>query len=383
MITQQEYLNRIKMMQESLGAAGLDAVCIFANETEPANVRYFTGYRPVFETTAIIIPAVGEAILCVGPETERLVQQHSILKEYAKILEFRETSDPDYPDIELDSFESVFRRIGRAQALRSMGLIGTNLMTVQVYEGLIRALPEVTFSKQDMLLRKMRMIKSEAELDALRRAARIAGKGFRDALVRIRPGMTELEAAAECVYCAHRHGAEGTGFQVWTLSGDHTNQAIGIPTKKTIEPDTVFQVSMGVQVDGYVSSLGRAIVFGTCSKEIEHMFQVNLKANELTHQLITPGAKASEIATQVQELIRSEGLGSAIVYGPAHGIGMMECEYPFIESTSTFELEEHMTFAVDTFLAGQEFGMRFEDTVAVTSAGEEQYCSDLREMLVL
>jgi len=378
-----DYLQRIKAMQEQCRTKGLDAVFIFANEMEPANVRYFTKYRPVFETTAVVIPRSGDSVLLIGPETETLARDHSVLENIKMLLAFRETSDPDYPDIELDNFMDIFTEMNDGEGVSFLGLIGTNLMTVQVYEGIKEALPDARLSKEDDLLRNLRMVKSEKEISILRAAAMIAGKGFEYAIGTIKPGMTEIEAAAECMYGAYKNGAEGLGFQIWCVSGKATNQAIGIPTRRVINKGEVLQVSMGVQVEGYVSSFGRAIVYGKMDDDVKQMFEVNLRANALTHELIHPGVEAAEIARKVQSYIRKEGLGDCIVYGPAHGIGMMECEFPFIESTSEFVLKEGMTFAVDTYFAGSNFGMRFEDTVAVTADGEEQFCDYMREIINL
>lgn len=382
-LQEKDYLQRIKRMSEECQKKGLDAVFVFANENEPANVRYFTNYRPVFETTAIVISRSGDAVLLIGPETETLAKDHSCLGNYKMLKAFRETSDPEYPDIKLDNFEDVFSELNGGEKVTNLGLIGTNLMTVQVYEQLRISLPEVTFSKEDELLRRMRMLKTDKELLILRKAAEIAGQGFEYALERIRPGMSELEAAAECIYGVYQFGAEGTGFQIWCMSGKATNQAIGIPTQRIIGKSEVVQISMGVQLEGYVTSLGRALVFGTIPVDVRRMFEVNLAANSMTHELIRPGAYAADIAAKVHGFIRREGLGESIVYGPAHGIGMMECEFPFIEVTSDFTLQAGMTFAVDTYLSGPEYGMRFEDTVAVTPYGEDQYCSTRREIINL
>jgi len=339
-LQENDYLQRIKKMSEECQRKGLDAVLVFANENEPANVRYFTNYRPVFETTAIVISRSGDAVLLIGPETETLAKDHSYLGNYKMLKAFRETSDPEYPDIKLDSFDDVFREMIGGEKIKNLGLIGTNLMTVQVYEQLRLSLPEVKFSKEDELLRRMRMFKTDKEMLILRKAAEIAGQGFEYALERIRPGMSELEAAAECIYGVYQFGAEGTGFQIWCMSGKATNQAIGIPTQRIIGKSEVVQISMGVQLEGYVTSLGRALVFGTIPDDVRRMFEVNLAANSMTHELIRPGAYAADIAEKVHGFIRREGLGESIVYGPAHGIGMMECEFPFIESTSDFTRQE-------------------------------------------
>jgi len=383
MLTQDDYRQRIEAMRSACEMKDLDAVLIFANENEPANVRYFTNYRPVFETTALIIPKSGEAVLLIGPETEALAKDHSVLTNFKMLQPFRETSDPEYPDIQLDTFPEIFSELNNGRGIKKLGLIGTNLMTVQVYEKIQEALPDAVMTKEDFLLRKMRMIKSEKELVLLKKAAVIAGEGFKFALNRIHPGMTELEATAECLYGAYKNGAEGTGFQIWCVSGKATNQAIGISTPRIIGREEVVQISMGVQIEGYVSSFGRAFVFGNISDDIKKMFEVNLASNALTHELIKPGAAAADIAKKVHGYIRKEGFGDCLVYGPEHGIGMMECEYPFIETTSDFILSEGMTFAVDSYLSGTNFGLRFEDTVAVTSYGEEQFCDYKREIISL
>lgn len=380
-LKKEDYMERIAAMARMVGEKDLDAVLIFANEAEPANVRYFTNYRPIFESTAIVISRSGEAVLLIGPETDELVKEHSVLPDYKKLLEFRESSDPDYPDIKIDTFEDVFTDLNGGKKVTRLGLIGTNIMTVQVYEGVLRAFPAANLTKEDDLLRELRMIKSSKELEILKQAAEIAGKGFEYALERIHPGMTELQAVAHCIAGVYQNGAEGTGFPVWCLSGKGTNQAIGIPTQKVIEKNEVVQISMGVMLEGYVSSFGRPFVFGEISDDIRRMMDVALESNALTHKLLKPGVNASEVASKVHGLVRERGLGECIVYGPAHGIGMMECEFPFIETTSDIDLQCGMTFAADTYLAGENFGMRFEDTVAITVDGEEQYCDYRREII--
>ena len=101
-----------------------------------------------------------------------------------------------------------------------------------------------------------------------------------------------------------------------------------------------------------MSSFG-PFCFGNPPEHQLHMLKVGLEANKLTHSLIKAKVHAKTVANTVHDYIRKCGLGDHIVYGPAHAIGMMECEYPFIESTSDYTLEEGMTFAVDTFLAGR------------------------------
>ena len=178
------YLGRIKRMQEKVAENGLDAVIIVSSEAEPANVRYFTNYWPVFETAGILIPAKGDAILLTGPESIKLVETHSEVLNYRKLLEFRESSDPEYPDIGHSTFEDVFAEISAGSGIRRIGLIGTNIMTVQVYEGIRKACQNAEIVKCDRLLREMRMIKSPEELQLMKGRHRLRSRALNTRLAR-------------------------------------------------------------------------------------------------------------------------------------------------------------------------------------------------------
>lgn len=374
------YRKRIHRMQALAAENSFDVIMIASDEAEPANVRYFTGYAPVFETTAIMIPAKGEAVLLIGPESEALARRSSALSNYRKLLEFRESSDPEYPDIQHSTFEELFSEIG---SVRRIGLIGGNVMTVQVYEGIRNAMGNAQIVRCDELLRGMRMIKGVEELDVMRYAAKIAEKSFQQALERIKPGMTEMQVAGECIYSVLSNGAEGTGFPFWCVSGENSNQAIGKPSYRKIERNEIIQISMGAMYEGYTVSYGRPICFGNPSEKAYQLLNTALAANKLTHEILRPGIKAQDIVAKVHGYVRECGFGDYIVYGPCHGSGMMECEYPFVESTSTYTLQPGMTFAVDMFLGGKDFGVRFEDGATITETGVEAFSVPAQELIIL
>ena len=381
MIKAETYLDRIKKMQKLAQDNNYDIIIIGADEAEPANVRYFTGYVPVFETTAIMIPAVGEATLLIGPESEALTKRSSKLQNFEKLLEFRETSDPEYPDVKYSTFAEL---LAKCEKKSRIGIIGSNVMTVQVYRGLLEGAKGAEISFCDNLLRQMRMIKTPEEITMMRTAAQIAQKAFNEALPRIAPGMTEYEVIAEFTHEIMKQGAEGTGFPFWCVSGKNSNQAIGKSTYKKIEKNEIIQITMGANYDGYTASFGRPISFGNPKSDTAlELLKLGLEANKLTHSLIRPGQDAAEIVNKVHGMVREAGYGEYIVYGPCHGTGMMECEYPFVESTSDYKLQTGMTFAVDTFLGGPEFGMRYEDAAAVTETGEEQLSVSQQEIIIL
>ena len=71
------------------------------------------------------------------------------------------------------------------------------------------------------------------------------------------------------------------------------------------------------------------------------------------------------------DFVKSKGCGDNLLYGPCHGLGMIEVERPWMESDSTYLLKENMTFQVDTFLQSENFGLRWENGIRVTKDGAE------------
>jgi len=84
------------------------------------------------------------------------------------------------------------------------------------------------------------------------------------------------------------------------------------------------------------------------------------------------GKPAAEVVREYEEFVQGRGFRQHMLYGPCHGIGMMEVERPWIESTSTYALQENMTFQVDTFFQDKDFGLRWENGVRVTKTGVEK-----------
>jgi Xaa-Pro aminopeptidase len=140
------------------------------------------------------------------------------------------------------------------------------------------------------------------------------------------------------------------------------------------------QICVGAKVAGYSSSIGRPLVLGHIDSDLKHFLQVGCDAEEMTIGLMQHGTPAASVARLVHDFITEQGYGDTILYGPAHGCGQMECEYPFVETSSTFTLAENMAFQVDAFQANREAGFRWEDAIIVTK-GQAEQLSSLRRVV--
>jgi Xaa-Pro aminopeptidase len=293
--------------------------------------------------------------------------------------DFRESSQPDYPGTKLTTWQDLLSqyRIGK------LGIAGWHMFPYAIMKNIADVIGQNNISDADELIRQVTLRKSPAEQECLRQAAKISELGFKAVLENIRPGMTEIQLAGIATAAMLSSGAEATGYPIWCCSGPNSIQAISRPTHRKVQTGEIIHFSVGAKVDGYSASIGRPIVLGKCPEETKRFLQVGLDAENMTISLMRAGTLASDVAKKVHGFITEKGYGHAILYGPAHGCGQMECEFPFVETSSTLTLEENMTFMVDVFLGEKNMGFRWEDGIIIRNGAAEELSSYKRQLNIL
>lgn len=367
-----EYAARMAKAQALLRETDLDVLLVNSNEADFANVRYFSDYWPIFEMAGLVIPRQGEPILLIGPESETYAQGRSRIPCIRKMVEYRETADPAYPGVEVSDFAQVFAEAG-APDPKKVGIAGYLVTTLPILDGLRAAFPDATIVRADDIMVRLRSIKSQAEIACLKEAFSISELAIDAILGQIRPGMTELQIVGIAQAVFYANGAEYEGMPQYVLSGKKSNQAISRPTHKVIERGELVQLNISARVDGYSSGVGRPICLGKMTPSMRELVEFGRFAHEQTMVWLRAGVIASDVANKYQQLFVDRGHAHNFLYGPCHGLGMIEVEPPWMEVTSDYPLAENMTFQVDTFVQDVDFGLRWENGVRITEAGVELF----------
>jgi Xaa-Pro aminopeptidase len=374
-IPDSEYQERILKFQANIRAAGLDAALVHGNESDFANVRYLSEYWPTFEAGGVFVPGEGTPVLLIGPESEAYAQGRSKIPAIEKMVEYRESAEPEYPGIPVASYQDVLARAMPGRPLRRLGLVGHSIMTLPVYKRLQCDFPGVELVKADDTLIDLRIAKSDNEIALMRQAFAISESAIDTILAEIRPAMTELQVIGIAQREIYRLGAEYEGHALYCFCGRATKNAISRPTHNPIIEHEVIQLNIGARVGGYSSSVGLPISIGPLPNRKKRLVEFGLEAHEKTVELIRAGKSAAAVVKEYEAWVAQRGFAKHMLYGPCHGIGMMEVERPWMESTSTYELRENMTFQVDTFFYDDDFGLRWEGGVRVTNTGVERLSS--------
>lgn len=381
-ILQSEFEERIRKFQANIKAAGLDACLVHATESDMAHVRYLSEYWPTFETAAVLMPAEGEPVLLVGPESDIYSSHRSFYKHIEKLIEYRESAEPDAPGMSFITFRDLMAKYIPG-GVRKLGIVGWAITSLPVYTSLKEQLPDVELVKADMTLWPLRYVKSEGELACMRKAFQISELAVEAILNEIKPGMTELQAVGIAQREIYRHGGEYEGHALYCFCGESTNNAISRPTHNKIVPNEVIQLNIGARVGGYSSSVGLPFSIGPLPERKRRLVEFGLEAHKKTMELLSAGKPAGQVVNEYEAWVKERGFGQYLLYGPCHSIGMMEVERPWMESTSEYLLEKNMTFQVDTFFYDHDFGLRWENGVIIKDGGIEMMSSKFMEMVEL
>ena len=375
----EEFRSRIGKTQASMAQENVDLLLAFSTESEPAYVRYYSDYWPSFETAAVLIPASGKPALIAGPESLTFASARTKIEHVIQMMDFRESSQPEYPGSTLPTWKDIIAEFKP----KKLGIAGWHMLPHSVMENLCAAAGNCEIINVDEIIRPICIKKSENELNCLREAAKISELGFKAVLENIKPGMTEAQLAGIATGAMMANGAESTGYPVWCCSGPNSTQAISRPTLRKVKEGEIIHFSVGAKVSGYSASIGRPVVLGKCPDATKKFLEVGLDAMKMTIDLMRAGTLASNVAKKVHGYITDQGYGHTLLYGPAHGCGQMECEFPFLETSSTFTLEENMVFMVDVFMAEQNMGFRWEDGIIVKNGAAEELSSYKRQLNIL
>ena len=243
----------------------------------------------------------------------------------------------------------------------------------------------ITFQKRPNFSQQKRIIKSEAELNKLQRAAQFGKEAF-DAFAKhlsaLGEGVDEKRAFFEAEMILKRQGSLGLSFEPIVAFDANAAKPHALPTDSTLQKGSLVLMDAGVKYERYCSDRTRTAFFdGTLRFEKEQHFSDTqrqkvydtvLKAQEMALKAVKVGVKASAIDKAAREVIEKAGYGRYFVHSTGHGVGLDIHELPVISARSQAIIEENMVFTIEPGIyLPNAFGVRIEDTIIVRSHGAE------------
>ena len=218
---------------------------------------------------------------------------------------------------------------------------------------------------------KLRETKTASELKAMRATNRLAYLAYEYIKPRIKTGMTECEVAAEMERFMRFHGAKTTSFYTIVAFGENTANPHHETGNRKLKADEAILLDFGCVYDGYCSDMTRSWWHGKhAPAEYQKIWKLTDQARKAGIKTARIGVGCREVDAACRDLITKAGYGAYFTHGTGHGTGLEIHEDPYNNQTSSYILKEGNTVTVEPgiYLPGK-YGVRLEDTVAITKAG--------------
>ncbi len=222
----------------------------------------------------------------------------------------------------------------------------------------------------DPLVETLRLVKDEDELPIMREAALLGCRVFDHILGFLRPGLREIDVAAELEHQARLLGAEGMSFETIAASGPRSALPHGRATTARLPRRGFLTLDFGVILKGYCSDMTRTIHFGPPKPKERSAYESVLEAQQSAVAAVSSGVSCGDVDEAARSILRKAGLAEAFSHSTGHGVGLEIHEPPRVGTGQSTRLLPGMVVTIEpgVYLEG-EFGIRIEDMVAVTRTG--------------
>ena len=355
-----EFRGRVQKVQSEMEQRGIDLLLIHA----PENIYYLTGYQTsgYFAYQVALLGKSGDPeLLC------RFLERGNV-NEYSWLESATTWKEGD------DLIAETVRFVkASGHPARTIGLEKRSwFLTAAVAEALAIGLAESRIVDSSLLVERVRIIKSEAEVGYLRKAGEISEIEHRAALAAMHDGVLEKDVAAAVFQAGVAAGCEYTGLPHHIMSGYRYDVCHANWIAKPIVKGELTMLELYGCVERYHATQMRTVAMGTATDEVRRAADIVVAAQDAGLAAMKPGASAREVDALVRRPIRKIRPEYYNRTGYSTGIGFppktAEWDVLDFNEQEDWEIKEGMVFHMLALACG--FGI--SETIAVTRTGIER-----------
>lgn len=355
-------MQKLIQLREQFDQLGIDGILI----TNAQNRRYLTGFTG---SAGIVIITKTEAILFVD---FRYVDQANSQVNDCTVIQLRGNED-------------IYEEVAKMTERLKVSVLGFEKEHVSYHlytQYRERVSPEMV--PLSGVVEKLRMIKTEEEIQNIKTAAEIADKAFTHILDYIRPGVSEIDVANELEFSMRRLGATSSGFDIIVASGPRSALPHGVASTKLIEKGDMVTLDFGAYYQGYRSDMTRTIAVSEPKAELKEIYNIVFEALSNALAAIKPGITGQEADAFTRDYIIEKGYGEQYGHGSGHGIGLDIHEEPFMSPKCDIFLKPGMIVTVEPGIYIPSLGgVRIEDDILITEYGNNIITKSPKELIIL
>ena len=313
-----EYERRLKGLREIMSQQDLEMVLL----TSMHGVAYYSGF---------LYTSFGRPYGCVVTHEKCITISANIDASQP----WRRSLDENiiYTDWKRDNFlKALVAIIGRKQPPKKLGVendhltvdMKSKIKSIFINSELINVAPD---------LMKQRMIKSREEIELIKNGAKVADKGAVALIKEIKVGAREIDIAMvgrdamELEISKRYPDSELRDTWVWFQSGINTDGAHNPVTTRKLKKGDILSLNTFPMISGYYTALERTLFVEEIDEASLKVWEANTKVHKRGLELIKPGAKCSEITSELNDLFAQLGYLHKRTFGYGHSFGILSHYY--------------------------------------------------------
>ena len=378
-IAPQEYAQRVEAIRAKMNEQGIEILVGFSNLLEIGIVRYYSGFAPVNESSAIIIPKDGQVIVCSGQASYDycLVQNKLPNSRIAILPEIGEVSGFEYDTEGQLDFAELFAQVkAECPNVKKVAFIGRLIFPAIIMSKLKAVFNDAEIVDFDDVHYEQRIIKSPAEIECLKTNWAMVSEMFENVVPKIEVGMTERHIEGMFEAEMMRLGAESyvQSFAPMVATGPK-NSYISMcrNTLRKIQESEIINLAAGVSYEGYNGIICSPLVLGAIPQKIKDAVMCAYDALNYASSKMNAGTPCDIVLNAYTEYLTKYGYIDYCPYGSLHSTGMLECEAPTFTVANKRVIEENMAICIDAYFKGMEWGsFRIEDCYLIGKDGAKR-----------
>ena len=239
------------------------------------------------------------------------------------------------------------------------------------------------------LIGSIRLIKSPAELEYVKKAAQILDQSIETGFKSIKDGKTERQVSADIHHTLLVSGSDIPSSPMNFLTGPRSAFAHAEPSDRVISNGDFMHIQFGAHWKRYCCTIGRQIALGKPTQRMLDIYQVARDAVDACIDAMKSDVPATVPHEAAKNIISKAGMDRYRLHMTGYAVGAAFppswVEPLVLDSSCPYTLQEGMIIAVEPPLFGLEdgLGVRIIENVLITKNGTEALCKTTRDLKIL
>ena len=355
-----EFYQRTEKTQKLMYERGLDAILLCTE----AEVRYYTGFRSLFWQSPtrpwfVIIPKRGKPIAVI-PEIGRDLMERTWVDE---IITW---PSPRREDDGVSLLVKVLKGSNKIGLLK--GEEASLRMPLNDFETLNSKINGSFIDCSD-LVKEVRLVKSEQEINVIKQICSIASCAFDRANQLFHPGQPLDQAFRDFKIALLEAGAEEVPYLVGGAGQDGYLDVISPPSSQPLKNGDILMLDTGSSLKGYFCDFDRNWAIGKASNLAKTAYSKLYNATEVALKKIRPGMTCAQVFSLINSSLVE---GDSDIGRMGHGLGIQLTEYPSLMLNDKTVLRENMVMTIEPSLSyGDGLMMVHEENICIRDGEPE------------